>query len=223
VTAERCAFDRNEADAGGAVSAAASDVSLIDCRLTSNRAGRGGAVHADRGSTVRVAGCTLVGNEATGFGGALALRGGSTAHLDRVTVHGSASPAGSVVHLAAGCTAAIDRALMTDSRGGAAIDGIAANARLTRSDLFGNEGGAWAGSVRGLERWDERGGNFSADPGYCDAGTGDLRLGFGSPCAAEVRGGLPVGAHDVGCARAAADELPAFRLEYRRRPAGRSR
>lgn len=68
---------------------------------------------------------------------------------------------------------------------------------LTCCDLFGNAGGDWVGCVAGQNG---QNGNISADPLFCDAPAGDLRLHTGSPCSPEHAGdcGL-IGAWPVGC------------------------
>ncbi len=66
-------------------------------------------------------------------------------------------------------------------------------------DLYGNTGGDWVGWLAGLTA---TGGNFSADPCFCDLAAGDLTLCADSWCLA---GHHPwgcdalVGAHDQGC------------------------
>jgi len=64
-------------------------------------------------------------------------------------------------------------------------------------DLYGNAGGDWVGCIADQYGVD---GNFSADPLFCDAPTGDFTLASNSPC---LPGGNDcgelIGAHGQGC------------------------
>jgi hypothetical protein len=62
---------------------------------------------------------------------------------------------------------------------------------LSCCDIFGNHGGDWTGCVS-----DQSGilGNFSADPRFCDIGSGDLSLEDCSPCLP----GFHPGGYDCG-------------------------
>ena len=61
-------------------------------------------------------------------------------------------------------------------------------------DVYGNVGGDWVGPIADQLGLD---GNFSADPCFCDAESGDFHLWNYSPCAQEGCG--LIGAWPVGC------------------------
>ena len=66
---------------------------------------------------------------------------------------------------------------------------------VTCCDLYGNAGGDWVNCVEDLYGVD---GNISADPLFCDPGSGDFQLQQGSPCAPGSDCDL-IGAWPVGC------------------------
>jgi len=70
-------------------------------------------------------------------------------------------------------------------------------------DIFGNPGGDWTPAI--VDQLGQRG-NICADPLFCDATGGDLRLEEGSPCAPIGECGL-MGAWPVGCGSTPALEV----------------
>jgi len=66
---------------------------------------------------------------------------------------------------------------------------------VTCADIFGNEGGDWIACIA-----DQAGtnGNFSADPGFCDATAYDFRIPRDSPCADAPGCGL-MGSQPAAC------------------------
>ena len=68
---------------------------------------------------------------------------------------------------------------------------------VTCSDIFGNGGGDWIGSIADQEGIN---GNFSIDPLFCDTASGDYQLSSFSPCLSQYSScGLLVGAFGAGC------------------------
>jgi hypothetical protein len=66
---------------------------------------------------------------------------------------------------------------------------------LTCCDLYGNAGGDWVGCIAGQAAIN---GNFSSDPFFCAAESGDVRLSCTSPCVNRYGCGQ-IGALGVGC------------------------
>ncbi len=89
-----------------------------------------------------------------------------------------------------------DLTIISNGTGGAAIadDGMS-GAQLTCSDIYGNVGGDWTGSIGGQLGWM---GNLSEDPLYCNRPTRDYRLTPGSPCDATCG---KMGLYSVGCGK----------------------
>lgn len=89
--------------------------------------------------------------------------------------------------------------------------GIAASPGSLRcNDVWGNAAGDYQyGDPMG-------GGNFSSDPMFCDASTGDFRIDAGSPCAAEQQPecGL-IGALGIGCGVSATESWTWGQLKHR--------
>lgn len=68
---------------------------------------------------------------------------------------------------------------------------------VTCSDIFGNGGGDWIGTIADQEGIN---GNFSIDPLFCDTASGDYQLSSFSPCLSQYSScGLLVGAFGAGC------------------------
>ena len=66
---------------------------------------------------------------------------------------------------------------------------------LACCDVFGNAGGDWVGCI---EEQSTTAGNLAADPLFCNAERGDLRLQPVSPCASHSECGT-LGAMPLGC------------------------
>ena len=74
---------------------------------------------------------------------------------------------------------------------------VRSNPNLICCDVYGNERGDWVGCIA-----DQAGinGNFSLDPLFCDAASGDFSLRDHSPCAPDNNScGELIGALDIGC------------------------
>lgn len=186
---------------------------VTNCRFEGNSAPRGGAVATLDYGVLELRGCLFVGNSAT-EGGAIYFDCPSQFHVGHCTLVDNAAERGAGIFLlTAGYTeGSIANFLVAFNRksdgifwdGGGALE-------VSCTDLFGNEGGNWIGSVAvfaGLN------GNFELDPLFCGAQNPDepYTLEVGSPCGAAQNPecGL-VGVFGEGCgvtAIAAGEELP---------------
>jgi hypothetical protein len=172
----RCTFQDNQAThAGGGMQAwyPASSPVLADCVFTGNTClAFGGGGFSIQYGTAALRGCTFHGNQAGRFGSGADVSSGSLT-LERcvIALHpGTVEP--------------------VSCRGGATF-------QVTCCDVWGNAAGDWIACLDGLLGVD---GNLSADPRFCDAVAGNLRLGDDSPCAPGATACGLIGALGVGCA-----------------------
>ena len=181
---------------GGLYSWGEPSVRIVDCRIFENWADSAGGI--DIGTLVlEMTGCEVSRNDATwGSGGgvvvsyaAIVMRGCLIA--DNGAYMTAARQLGMV-----SCSGLIDACTVAGGQGGCAItfqtsdiqvdrtiiafnwepvDCDGSNIRWHCCDVYGNSGGD---DVCG----DDLGGNFSADPRFCDAANGDYTLDSASPC-----------------------------------------
>ncbi len=188
-------------------------MSFTGCRFDSNTATLTGGAVCDRYSRNSYTGCTFAYNQAP-TGGALTILGddipfpmtgvvitGSTFAYNEATV--GSSVAFSYANL---WEFELRNCLVVFGTGGEAINITGPGTPLLScTDIYGNAGGDWSGSLASLLGVD---GNLSVDPGFCgeQAESDPFALEAGSPCAA---GNNPVcgqiGVRPVGC-----DGLPAI-------------
>jgi hypothetical protein len=174
------------------------NVVFTRCTFADNTSqGLGGGLLA-WGASPRMEECTFSGNAAHIGGGALSLEEGA-ATLVGCTISGNSGPSGSGVLCRAGGSVELERVIV--AYGGWSGEAVrcedTGTATLSCTDLFGNEGGDWVGSIE-----DQYGsnGNISADPLFCGPGIEDLTLHANSPCAPDSNPdcGL-IGAWPVDC------------------------
>jgi len=96
-----------------------------------------------------------------------------------------------------GATPTVDKCIITGSTSGAGLICLSATPVVSCSDIYGNAGGDDLCGTDG-------GGNFSADPMFCDGGASEYNIETGSPCApGNHPGGLCdgalIGAMSAGC------------------------
>jgi M6 family metalloprotease-like protein len=199
---------------------------VIDCRDETGALHRGFHFHSGEGpGTVVEAVTVLYGDAGDGFGGGALCTNGAAPLFLNVTFAGCASDSGggAVACLGAsptlrnctlqgnvsafgagifcdGSDPVIDGTLIAYNEGPAATLLPASTPSFTCSDLFGNTGGDWTGSLAPFLGVD---GNFSTDPLFCAADPlvdQDWTLQSHSPCLAENSpDGCPVGAWTGGC------------------------
>ncbi|MFH1690209.1 MAG: hypothetical protein ABIE42_08230 [Candidatus Eisenbacteria bacterium] len=184
---------------GGGVYIADGDIAFNGCVITDNGAPRGAGVFNLSGA-VSFDGCSVLWNEAVtapGTGGGLATFG--DANIVRSTFMGNGAVAGGGIYFGDGVGADINRCIVAYSLmgGGVHLAALDRSVSVNCSDVFENTGGNYTGELTdqtGLNF------NFSEDPQFCDAPSGDLTLYNASPCTpANSLCGELVGAHDVDC------------------------
>ncbi|MBD3237513.1 MAG: hypothetical protein GF330_12475 [Candidatus Eisenbacteria bacterium] len=222
-TFRNCVFARNYCTyVGGAIATSGSShPAFIDCEFVGNRCGMwGGAAYCDAGapeflscvfsentaleaggilcdifSAVSIRYCVFLHNQAR-LGAAISCCR-SAPLIDHCTLCGNSGETGAIYTYIGG-SAQLLNTIIAYSDSAAAIhcdhdDPI----YLSRCNLFGNEGGDWTEPFLDQQ---ERPGNLSCDPCFCDRESGNLRLRIESPCSPDSTesGGL-VGALPVGC------------------------
>jgi hypothetical protein len=169
------------------------------CVIRDNGAPRGAGVYSLSGA-VSFDGCSVFWNEAAtmpGLGGGLAAYGDAT--ISRSTFLGNLAVAGGGIYFGDTVSADVSRCIVAYSLMGGGIH-LAATDRsvsVNCSDVYENTGGNYTGELT-----DQTGinFNFSEEPQFCDAPSGDLTLYNTSPCASEYSPcGELVGANEVDC------------------------
>ncbi len=186
--------EHGPAPGGAVICGDAASPTIRNCVFSANHAGRGGAIGCVGSASPLVENCVFRENTAQ-EGGACAMAGPGEAWIVGSTFFGNGAPAGSALQVGAGSALVLERSIVAGNLDGAAVDLAASGAaQLECCDLFGNEGGDWTGGIAGQLG---QSGNISADPMFCDAAAGDLRLNVTSPCAQPACGRM--GARPPGC------------------------
>jgi hypothetical protein len=197
----RCHFIDNVAEyEGGAVASNESGGTFEDCLFLRNQAPSGVAMHLGPYFFLDAIGCTFAENSAD-EGGAVLCRM-SSYHMNFVncTFAGNEAPAGCNLCLEEASVAVLDNCILAFGGIGAAlVCESASSAVLSCCDIFGNEGGDWAGCIA-----DQLGvnGNIAEDPLFCDPLATNYRLAEDSPCAPFTLPNVDcdqIGAWPIGC------------------------
>ena len=164
-----------------------------------------GAIIADGSPTFKT--CLFTGNVAS-VGPAIALYGGSPRFENCTIADNAADSGGAIAVFSGGPTAKVtlNKCIIAFNEGvtGISCGDVLPELSITDCDIFENGRGDWTGCVSGLEGRD---GNFSEDPGFCDAVTGDFSLRAGSCCLPDGNENhLLIGAFDMGCVPTSVDD-----------------
>jgi len=199
-TFEDCLFASNSAyyDGGAIYCSQGSSPTISSTGFGYNTARSGGAIRVYSDCAPEISWCTFASNSASQSGGAIAVRDLSTAGLTSCTFWGNSAGADNgVIELMDNSHATISKCIISFSTCGKAVSCDESGAEISDSDVYGNAGGDWVDCIAVYEG---ESGNICADPLFCGAETGDLRLHADSPCAAEMsQWGILIGAWDVGC------------------------
>ncbi len=177
-------------------------VSCTDCSATTTISGftitggntdEGGGVFL-RDASPDIEWCLIVGNTATS-GGGIFINGSSEPHVYRCTLFENEAPEGSgITHRGGGDVSVRETIIVGGGPGAAVYCTATADLWCNLTDIHGNAGGDWVGCVASQLGSN---GNISADPGFCDAESGDFHICSGSPCFLGI--GDYMGAFPVGC------------------------
>ncbi|MFZ1946719.1 MAG: right-handed parallel beta-helix repeat-containing protein [bacterium] len=152
------------------------------CILRDNVADQaGGGIMTWNHSSPKILGCTFVGNSAVS-GSGFCCWDHSTPALSECTFYGNHSLSQyGTVYCRSNSPAVITRTVIAFNTGAPGVRCFdeESTPTLTCCDVNGNELGDWVGCIESQEVVN---GNFSANPAFCDAPNGDLRLRSGSPC-----------------------------------------
>jgi hypothetical protein len=198
-TFTRCLLADNDVGGGlgGGIDAdAGATPAMADCVFRGNHGGRGGALFLGT-QWASITGTVFDANTAVMGGGVYFGWGGGSGFLSHCTLiaNGAQEGGGICVDATAG-TPTVERTIIAfGTQGEALLCKASSAATVTCSDINGNAGGDWVGCIADQAG---QGGNFSADPLFCDRQNGDFHLCADSPC---VSGGVcdVIGALGQGC------------------------
>jgi predicted outer membrane repeat protein len=212
-----CVFTSNQAAwGGGAIAANGSNPQISYCQFTDNYASTAGGGYIQyEGSSGNLAWCIFARNS-SGYGGAIASSYVLT--VDHCTLYGnSGTIAGGGIAINGMSFFDLANTIVSFSGEGAGLyfhdDGDLA-AVVTNSDVYGNEGGNWAGAFAGFLG---SAGNIELDPGFCDAVAEDFGLCGDSPCLADDHHALIGGSTD-SCGPCLVD-VPSLQIAVLKNPA----
>ncbi|MFC1572431.1 right-handed parallel beta-helix repeat-containing protein [Candidatus Eisenbacteria bacterium] len=176
-----CSFTGNTAtDMGGGMSAVLSSPQITSCSFLENTAPTWAGGCFLSSTTAVLTGCTFSANSTDGRGGGLLCIGGHD-RLINCTFFGNEALEGSGVCSAWHGDISLENTLIAYGIGNMAVyHSIYSNAELSCCNIYGNEGGNWAGMI-GVQR--HLRGNLYGKPLFCDPDGGDFSLSECSPCA----------------------------------------
>jgi hypothetical protein len=184
--------------AGGGVMGMYSSIDLLDCVIASNRSWSGAGICSENGSQLNVERCVIsrnLGDQAGGIGcfgpfsivdcliarnrayatgAGYAARLAGTGVIRGCTVVANMGAGYQYVFQLEGGDVAIERTVVAFHPDGNAFACWNSNATFRCCDVYGN----WTDALCG----DDLGGNFSADPLFCNAPNDDYTLDGNSPC-----------------------------------------
>lgn len=185
VVIKRCTFASNQTGANGGaiyIEGVELDVTVDSCTFYDNQAASGGAVHCEQHeATAYIRNSVFYENSATDCGGAISAAN-MEVYVMGCTFFANSAPEGSGI--CAYTVINVDNCIIAYGSGGCGYyysESIMYDPYISCTDIYGNEGGNWVGrltSELGV------GGNFEADPAFCEAGIEpyDLQLCDTSPC-----------------------------------------
>lgn len=222
-TVVRTSFiDNHSASGGTGISSGADDLLVEDCSFEDCTSSYGSGSGITRGTLRR---CRFLRHHAANSGGTvwcgagpvlfencvfLAARNavGSGTTWATVAVSGSATlqactfagtTCGADVRLEVGASVTLDRTIVAFAEG-SSVRVVCADPSATITaactDVFGNDGGDWAGCIAGMQG---EAGNLAADPLFCGLAVEDLSIRSTSPCAPGQSACGLIGALPVGC------------------------
>jgi hypothetical protein len=194
----RCTVSGNTAsgDHGGGIYIMSATAVIDTCVMSGNTGGFGGGLYNGLSSFCTIRRSILAGNHARQGGGGAYTSANMT--MENCTVAGnSAAQYGGGIESFNGAQNPISGSIIASNLSNQGIYTVSGVQAISCSDVFGNAGGDYGGSTpnqTGLN------GNFSVDPGFCNAAAQDYALYDTSGCAPERSPcGTLVGAAGVGC------------------------
>lgn len=201
-TIRSCVFLENEAEAGGgAIYAYHSSPLIQDCVFARNSSIDGGGIYVSHADPV-IRDCDFYQNDCMFWGGAIFVANYAAPAFTGCTIAGNRAYSGGGFWCVNECRTVFENSVIAFStRGGGLVaepnSGHESTVTISCSDVFGNEGGNYGGTLTDQTGID---GNISVDPLFCDLESGDLDLTYGSPCLPDGNDcGVQMGAHGAGC------------------------
>jgi hypothetical protein len=196
-----CVFEDNVAWQGGAIHCQLSSAVFENCVIVNNRATElpgGGAFVGDADIVFRA--CTFSYNE-SGVDPSGDRQGGG------ISIHANSFSTSSVI---------LEHCIVShSSRGEAIFCDERSTATISCTDIYGNAGGDWVGSIANQAG---QNGNFSLDPIFCDIERGYFGLAENSPCAPGASLCGLIGALEVSCTTSGVMEMSWGKLKALYRP-----
>jgi predicted outer membrane repeat protein len=194
---DHCDLDSNSTQSrGGAIYADnETQISLAHCTITSNIAMySGGGIYCDDDSPLTLTDCILASNSTGSHaGGAIYCEDSSPADLTRCTLYSNSAVEGGGLYCRTSSPPSLTQCVVAFGQGGAWCEWDTSSLPTVNCcDIYANAGGDSLFDAGGSD-------NFSEDPGFCDAGSGDFTLCDASPCLPANNGcGVQIGALGAG-------------------------
>ncbi len=168
---------------GGAVLVTDGGPVFSGCVFSRCQASSGGVVRAEGMlSFPRFEYCTFVDNRAASTGAIASVLSQAVLYVYDTTAYRNGSGGETLFQFSFDTSAHIERTIIAFNDCTAPVQSDpGAGLSVSCTDIHGNSGGDWIGSVAGLEGVSD---NFSLDPLFCDAGGADFTLHSNSPCSA---------------------------------------
>lgn len=195
-----CEFINNRAHSGGAISCPYDTANLLikGCTFESNLSttAHGGAIRVHEASPV-IESCTFVDNRAALDGGAIFTIDGGSAEVRHCTFYFNlAQRSGGHLAVLNGATPLIENCILSEALGGYGVFVDSALPTFVCNAFWNNH----PLNFLNFEDPSGTGGNFTADPLFCDEFGNDFTIDIGSPCAEENNPTCgQIGRFGVGC------------------------
>ncbi len=160
----------------------------------------GGAIYCNSGSYPTISNNVILGNMASSaysYGGGICCNESDPDIVGNTIVRNAAANGGGLALINHASPLVHGNIIALSGSGGAVTAEVTASPDFAHCDLWGNNGGDWAGSIAGYLGVD---GNVSVDPMFCDVDNDDYHLSSFSPCAPGVYPNVElIGALGVSC------------------------
>ena len=177
--------------------------SIVNCRFIGNTSEQGGAIYVGGYANIDITDCLFSGNQADS-GGALYLVDIYNVDVTNCTFESNDALRGSAVYAGTFESTSpdinLEYTVLFNNYGGSVVQWPETpdfNSNVICSDVYGNGGGDWTGSLADFEGIN---GNISSNPIFCGVPNGDFTITSNSPCAPENNDCYDlIGAYEVGC------------------------